>query len=43
MTGFNRVWTSPNTLPTRAEIAEPRLWMARVKAPKAIAPPEPTD
>lgn len=30
MAGFNRVWTSPNTLPTKAEIAEPRRWMARV-------------
>ncbi len=24
MDGFNRVWTSPNTLPTKAEIARPR-------------------
>lgn len=23
MDGFNRVWTSPNTLPTKAEIARP--------------------
>jgi len=30
MASFNRVWTSPNTLPTRAEIANPALWMARV-------------
>ncbi|MBB1247025.1 zinc-dependent metalloprotease [Streptomyces durbertensis] len=30
MTGFNRVWTSPNTLPTRAEIAKPADWVARV-------------
>jgi len=30
MTGFNRVWTSPNTLPTREEIADPTLWLARV-------------
>ncbi|MFI1466082.1 zinc-dependent metalloprotease [Streptomyces wuyuanensis] len=28
--GFNRVWTSPNTLPTKAEIAEPADWIARV-------------
>ncbi|WP_405617311.1 zinc-dependent metalloprotease [Streptomyces sp. NBC_00076] len=28
--GFNRVWTSPNTLPTKAEIAEPADWVARV-------------
>ena len=30
MDGFNRVWTSPNTLPTRAEIARPADWVARV-------------
>ncbi|WP_046497686.1 zinc-dependent metalloprotease [Streptomyces odonnellii] len=30
MAGFNRVWTSPNTLPTKAEIAEPADWIARV-------------
>ncbi|WP_432020453.1 zinc-dependent metalloprotease [Streptomyces sp. 1222.5] len=28
--GFNRVWTSPNTLPTKAEIARPADWIARV-------------
>jgi coenzyme F420 biosynthesis associated uncharacterized protein len=28
--GFNRVWTSPETLPTRAEIANPRSWVNRV-------------
>ncbi len=35
MAGLNRVWTSPETLPTRAEIADPQLWLARVH-------PEPT-
>jgi coenzyme F420 biosynthesis associated uncharacterized protein len=30
MAAFNRVWTSPNTLPTKAEIHDPTLWMARV-------------
>ncbi|MFF1561357.1 zinc-dependent metalloprotease [Streptomyces sp. NPDC058279] len=30
MEGFNRVWTSPNTLPTKAEIARPADWVARV-------------
>ncbi|MEU6484592.1 zinc-dependent metalloprotease [Streptomyces sp. NPDC046887] len=30
MDGFNRVWTSPNTLPTKAEIAAPSDWVARV-------------
>jgi coenzyme F420 biosynthesis associated uncharacterized protein len=30
MDGFNRVWTSPQTLPTRSEISDPDDWMARV-------------
>ncbi|MEU4130669.1 zinc-dependent metalloprotease [Streptomyces wuyuanensis] len=30
MDGFNRAWTSPNTLPTKAEIAKPADWIARV-------------
>jgi coenzyme F420 biosynthesis associated uncharacterized protein len=30
MAGFNRVWTSPETLPTRAELAHPADWLARV-------------
>ena len=30
MTGFNQVWTSPETLPTKAEIAEPSIWVERV-------------
>ncbi|HEX7105754.1 MAG TPA: zinc-dependent metalloprotease [Acidothermaceae bacterium] len=30
MTAFNKVWTSPNTLPTKAEIADPAAWMSRV-------------
>ena len=27
---FNRVWEGPETLPTRAEIADPQQWMERV-------------
>ncbi len=30
MAGFNRVWTSPETLPTRSEINKPAEWLARV-------------
>jgi putative hydrolase len=30
MEGFNKVWTSPDTLPTREEIADPPAWMRRV-------------
>lgn len=36
MEGFNRVWTSPNTLPTPAEITHPAEWIARVhRGPEA--------
>jgi coenzyme F420 biosynthesis associated uncharacterized protein len=28
--GFNAVWTSPNTLPQPAEIADPQAWVRRV-------------
>ncbi|WP_326838097.1 zinc-dependent metalloprotease [Amycolatopsis rhabdoformis] len=30
MEGFNAVWRSPNTLPTRAEIADPAAWVRRL-------------
>jgi coenzyme F420 biosynthesis associated uncharacterized protein len=30
MDRFNKVWTSPETLPTRAEFASPADWLARV-------------
>jgi coenzyme F420 biosynthesis associated uncharacterized protein len=30
MSGFNRVWTSPETLPTRSELNKPAEWLARV-------------
>jgi coenzyme F420 biosynthesis associated uncharacterized protein len=30
MAGFNAVWTSPETLPTRAEITDPAAWLRRV-------------
>ena len=30
MEGFNRVWTSPNTLPTKEEIHDPAAWVARI-------------
>jgi len=30
MTVFNKVWSSPESLPTRAELASPRDWLARV-------------
>jgi coenzyme F420 biosynthesis associated uncharacterized protein len=35
MTGFNQVWTSPDTLPTRDEIADPALWLSRMSAAAA--------
>ncbi|HEU0132512.1 MAG TPA: zinc-dependent metalloprotease [Mycobacteriales bacterium] len=36
MAGFNRVWTSPETLPTPAEIADPAAWVTRVGAAPAL-------
>ena len=30
MAGFNKVWTSPETLPTRDELADPSEWLERV-------------
>ncbi|MGH3916547.1 MAG: zinc-dependent metalloprotease [Pseudonocardiaceae bacterium] len=30
MAGFNVVWTSPETLPTRAEITDPAAWLRRM-------------
>ncbi|MGB9280494.1 MAG: zinc-dependent metalloprotease [Pseudonocardiaceae bacterium] len=32
MDGFNAVWTSPETLPTRAEIIDPAAWLYRMAA-----------
>jgi coenzyme F420 biosynthesis associated uncharacterized protein len=40
MAGFNRVWESPATLPTRQEIREPLAWVQRIHGaagPAAIA------
>jgi coenzyme F420 biosynthesis associated uncharacterized protein len=30
MDGFNRIWTGPNTLPTKNEIANPDAWVSRL-------------
>jgi coenzyme F420 biosynthesis associated uncharacterized protein len=37
--GFNKVWTSPETLPTKAEIATPRSWVNRVIGAGGALPP----
>ena len=29
MEGFNRIWTSPETLPSKAEITDPNAWITR--------------
>jgi coenzyme F420 biosynthesis associated uncharacterized protein len=39
MGAFNRVWTSPETLPTHDEIKEPARWVARVVGAPAIDAP----
>jgi coenzyme F420 biosynthesis associated uncharacterized protein len=36
MDGFNRVWTSPETLPTTAEITDPSAWVRRVTGSNAL-------
>jgi coenzyme F420 biosynthesis associated uncharacterized protein len=36
MDGFNKVWTSPETLPTIAEIADPESWIGRVIGTPAL-------
>ena len=41
MHGLNRVWTSPETLPTKAEIADPAIWLARMDS--HTSHPEVTD
>ena len=38
MEGFNKVWTSPETLPSHAEIKDPPAWIARVIGPAALDP-----
>jgi|HubBroStandDraft_6_1064221.scaffolds.fasta_scaffold12966_2 coenzyme F420 biosynthesis associated uncharacterized protein len=37
MATFNKVWTSPETLPTRDELQDPRSWLARVDGGTAAA------
>jgi len=36
MQAFNRVWDSPETLPTRQEIREPLAWVRRLHGPPAL-------
>jgi len=36
MAGFNRVWESPATLPTREEIRQPLDWVRRVHGTAAL-------
>jgi coenzyme F420 biosynthesis associated uncharacterized protein len=40
MDGFNLVWTSPNTLPTKEEIHDPAAWVARVGRQSQPKPPD---
>ena len=36
MAGFNTVWRDATTLPTRAELAQPEVWLARVRPTVAL-------
>ncbi|TMR93758.1 coenzyme F420 biosynthesis-associated protein [Nonomuraea basaltis] len=36
MDGFNKIWTSPETLPTTPEIADPNAWISRVIGTSAL-------
>jgi len=38
MTGFNQVWTSPETLPSKEELHDPAAWIARVHGRTALEP-----
>ncbi|PRX97853.1 zinc-dependent metalloprotease [Allonocardiopsis opalescens] len=38
MDGFNQVWSSPATLPSREEIQQPHRWVARVIGPAGELP-----
>jgi coenzyme F420 biosynthesis associated uncharacterized protein len=37
MASFNRVWTSPETLPTKDEITDPQRWLERMDGPQQAA------
>jgi len=37
MTAFNKVWTSPETLPTKDELLSPRAWLERVDGSSAAS------
>jgi putative hydrolase len=37
MATFNQIWTSPESLPTKDELASPRLWLERMDGPPAIS------
>jgi coenzyme F420 biosynthesis associated uncharacterized protein len=36
MDGFNRIWTSPETLPLPAEIHDPKAWVVRIHGTTAV-------
>jgi putative hydrolase len=39
MATFNKVWTSPETLPTKDELTSPHSWLERVGGSTAAASP----
>ena len=38
MAGFNRVWESPQTLPSRSDITDPSAWVRRVHGGESVSP-----
>jgi coenzyme F420 biosynthesis associated uncharacterized protein len=40
MATFNKVWTSPETLPTKDELASPRSWLERMDSRPALTTPD---
>ena len=39
MATFNKIWTSPETLPTKDELTSPRSWLERVGGSTSAASP----
>jgi hypothetical protein len=40
MAVFNKIWTSPQTLPTKEELSDPQAWLDRVANGGSAGPGE---